>query len=146
VPLLDGETAASGEAPSADVATLLDFMKQTLADNVEDVRATDRLTESAACLVAPEHGRDRRLERLLAEHGGLGLLSKPILEINPAHPLIAALAQRFAAGDDRALIEDAAWLIHDEARVADGDAPADSAAFAARLTRVLTRAAQAPGS
>jgi molecular chaperone HtpG len=73
------------------------------------------------------------------------MISRPVLEINPAHPLVAALAQRFAAGSDRALIEDAAWLIHDEARVADGDAPIDAAAFAARLTRVLTRAAQAPG-
>jgi molecular chaperone HtpG len=86
---------------------------------------------------------------LLAEHGGLGglgLISRPVLEINPAHPLVAALAQRFAVGGDRALIEDAAWLIHDEARVADGDAPIDAAAFAARLTRVLTRATQVPGA
>ena len=145
IPLLEGETAASSEAP-AEVATLLAFMKQTLAENVEDVRASNRLSESPACLVAPEHGRDRRLERLLAENGGLGLISKPVLEINPNHPLVTALAKRFGAGDDRGLIEDAAWLIHDEARVADGDAPADAAAFAARLTRVLTRAAQAPGS
>ena len=148
VPLLDGETAPSDQAPPADVAALLAFMKETLVENVDDVRASDRLSESAACLVAPEHGRDRRLERLLAEHGGLGglgMISRPVLEINPAHPLVAALAQRFAAGSDRALIEDAAWLIHDEARVADGDAPVDAAAFAARLTRVLTRAAQAPG-
>ena len=146
IPLLEGETSASGDAPPADVATLLAFMKETLAENVEDVRASDRLSESAACLVAPEHGRDRRLERLLAEHGGLGLISKPVLEINATHPLITALASRFANGNDRALVEDAAWLIHDEARVADGDAPADAAAFAARLSRVLTRAAQAPGS
>jgi molecular chaperone HtpG len=146
IPLLDGETSATGDAPPADVATLLAFMKETLAENVEDVRASDRLSESAACLVAPEHGRDRRLERLLAEHGGLGLISKPVLEINATHPLITALASRFANGNDRALVEDAAWLIHDEARVADGDAPADAAAFAARLSRVLTRAAQAPGS
>ncbi|MDB5641748.1 MAG: heat shock protein Hsp90, partial [Hyphomicrobiales bacterium] len=147
VPLVDGESEPADQAPAADVATLLAFMKETLAETVDDVRASDRLSESAACLVAPAHGRDRRLERLLAEHGGgLGLISKPVLEINPTHPLVAALAQRYAAGDDRALIEDAAWLIHDEARVADGDAPIDAAAFAARLTRVLTRAAQAPGS
>lgn len=144
IPLLDGDEAPA-EAPP-EVATLLAFMKQTLADNLEDVRVSDRLSESAACLVAPEHGRDRRLERLLAEHGGLGLISKPVLEVNASHPLVAALAKRFSAQDDRALIEDAAWLIYDEARVADGDAPTDAAAFAARLTRVLTKAAQAPSS
>ncbi|MDB5650184.1 MAG: molecular chaperone HtpG [Hyphomicrobiales bacterium] len=141
VPVMEGETAASDAPPAPEVATLLSFMKETLAESVEDVRASDRLAASAACLVAPEHGRDRRLERLLAETGNLGMLSKPVLEINPTHPMVAALAQRFAAGDERPLVEDAVWLIHDEARVADGDAPADAAAFSARLTRVLTRAA-----
>ena len=47
-------------------------MKQTLADAVEDVRASDRLSESPACLIAPEFGPDRRLERILAQHGQLG--------------------------------------------------------------------------
>jgi molecular chaperone HtpG len=142
VPLLDGETEPSSEAPPSDVAALFAFMKEKLADTVEDVRASDRLSESVACLVAPEHGRDRRLEKLLAEHGGLGLLSKPILEINTSHSLVAALARGLAAGSDHASIEDMTWLIHDAARVADGDAPTDTAAFAARLTRALTRAAQ----
>ncbi|MDB5597715.1 MAG: molecular chaperone HtpG [Hyphomicrobiales bacterium] len=144
VPVLEGETAASDVPPAPDVARLLAFMKETLAGCVEDVRASDRLAASAACLVAPEHGRDRRLERLLAETGNLGMLSKPVLEVNPTHPLVTALASRFAAGGDGSLVEDAAWLIHDEARVADGDAPTDASAFTARLTRVLTRAAQAP--
>ena len=54
------------------LATLLAFMKQTLADSVEDVRASDRLSESPACLIAPEFGPDRRLEKILAQHGKLG--------------------------------------------------------------------------
>lgn len=140
VPLLDGESAPSKET-TPDVATLLAFMKQTLADNVEDVRASDRLAESAACLVAPAHGRDRRLEQILAQ-GGMGTISKPILEINPTHDLITALAHRFKLNDDKSFIEDAAWLIHDEARVVDGEPPLDANAFVGRLTRILTRAAQ----
>lgn len=142
VPLLEGETAPSNET-SPEVATLIAFMKQTLAENVDDVRASDRLAESAACLVAPAHGRDRRLEQILAQ-GGMGSISKPVLEVNPSHPLVAALASHFAKGDDKTLIEDAAWLIHDEARVADGEPPADPTLFIARLTRMMTRAAQAP--
>ncbi len=140
VPLLDGETAPSKEI-SAEVANLLAFMKQTLTDNVDDVRASDRLAESAACLVAPAHGRDRRLEQILAQ-GGMSSMSKPVLEINPNHLLVAALAAQFAKGEDKALIEDAAWLIHDEARIADGEAPVDTSDFIARLTRMMTRAAQ----
>jgi molecular chaperone HtpG len=76
----------------------------------------------------------------------MGSISKPVLEINPSHPLVAALAGHFAKGEDRALVEDAAWLIHDEARVADGEPPSDPALFIERLTRVMTRAAQAPSS
>jgi molecular chaperone HtpG len=144
VPLLEGKTPPSKET-SADFATLIAFMKQTLSENVDDVRASDRLAESAACLVAPAHGRDRRLEQILAQ-GGMGSISKPVLEINPSHPLVAALAGHFAKGEDRALVEDAAWLIHDEARVADGEPPSDPALFIERLTRVMTRAAQAPSS
>ena len=76
----------------------------------------------------------------------MGSISKPVLEINPTHPLVAALATRFAKGEDKTLIEDAAWLIHDEARVADGEPPADPTQFIARLTRMMTRAAQAPSA
>ena len=141
VPLLEGETEVPAE-PTPDVATLLAFFKQTLESAVEDVRASDRLASSPACIVAPEKGPDRRLERMLAAHGRLGAeASKPVLEINPAHPLIAALSKRFEEGSERAFVEDAAWLIYDEARLMDGDSLSDSAAFAARLARVLEKAA-----
>lgn len=142
VPVLDGENTGSEAPPTPSVATLLAFMKETLSERIEDVRASERLAESPACLVAPEHGRDRRLERILAEHGGLGLISRPVLEINATHPLVTSLAARLAKGGEQELVEDATWLIHDEARIADGDAPLDASAFAARLTRVLTRATQ----
>jgi molecular chaperone HtpG len=140
IPVAEGQEAPSSEAPSAEVATLLAFFKQTLADSVEDVRASDRLSESPACLVAPEHGPDRRLERILAQHGRLDAISKPVLEVNPNHALIASLARRFQQDSDKSLIEDAAFLLHDEARLMDGESLADPAAFAARLTRVLTKA------
>ena len=104
------------------------------------MRASDRLSESPACLVAPENGPDRRLEKILAQHGRLDAVSKPVLEVNPHHALIAGLARRFKDEADKSLVEDAAWLLHDEARLMDGDTLADPAAFAARLTRVLARA------
>ena len=96
VPLADGAEPPKSEDVGPKVATLLAFMKQTLADAVEDVRASDRLSESPACLIAPEFGPDRRLERILSQHGKLGgAISKPVLEINPTHPLIAALGETF---------------------------------------------------
>jgi molecular chaperone HtpG len=141
VPLAEGATSPESQEVGPKLATLLAFMKQTLSESVEDVRASDRLSESPACLIAPEFGPDRRLEKILAQHGKLGSQSKPVLEINPGHPLVTALADRFAGEGDRAIVEDSAWLLHDEARIMDGELPADAALFAARLRRVMEKAA-----
>jgi molecular chaperone HtpG len=136
IPRLD---AAAGEASeiAEPVKQFLVFMQGTLGDAVTQVRASDRLTDSAVCLVAPDAGPDRGLERILAGAGRLSAASKPILEVNPRHDLIVALA---ALGDaDRGFKEDAAQLLFDEARLRDGDKPADAKAFSDRLTRVLGR-------
>ncbi|PYE44102.1 molecular chaperone HtpG [Rhizobium sp. PP-F2F-G20b] len=135
----EGEAEADS-APSADVATFIAYAKEKLAGEVSDVRASDRLTESAVCLVASEGGYDRQMEKILQGAGRLELSAKPILEINPAHPLVKAIA---AKADGTALKEDAALLLLDQARVLDGDKPSDPRAFAERLTRVFERALQA---
>jgi molecular chaperone HtpG len=139
IPLAEGAKPASTDTPAA-VATLFAFFKQTLGDQIEDVRASDRLTDSVACLVAPEFGPDRQLEKMLASHGRLGERTKPILEVNPGHSLIASLARRLPEAADKSLIEDSAWLIFDEARLLEGDALKDATAFAARLRRVMEKA------
>ncbi|MGP8231251.1 MAG: molecular chaperone HtpG [Methylovirgula sp.] len=139
IPLLEGKEETAAEPPSVALASLFALMKQELEGSVSDVRASDRLSESPACLIAPEHGFDRRLERILAEHGQLHQASKPVLEINPTHPLIAALAAQVGHADTAALA-DIIWLVFDEARLLDGEKPANAADFAARLTRVLTKA------
>ncbi|MBO0733417.1 MAG: molecular chaperone HtpG [Methylocapsa sp.] len=143
------EPAKTGEAepaaPSAALASLYALMKQVLGEAVEDVRASGRLSSSPACLVASERGPDRRLERLLAEGGRLNFTSKPVLEINPNHPLIKALAARIAL-PDKGKLEDIIWLLFDEARVIEGEKPADASHFAARLTKVLLDAATVQAS
>ena len=99
------------------------------------MRASDRLTDSAVCLVAPEGGPDRALEKLLAGSGRGVPSAKPVLEINPRHGLIVSLAD---LGDgDNSFKEDAAHLLYDEARVLDGERPADAKAFSARLARLI---------
>ena len=128
------------DATAPEIATLLAYLKQTLSETVSDVRRSERLSESPVCLVAAEGGPDRRLERMLAGHGRLPSASKPILEVNPAHPLVAALSKCLIENVDKSIVEDAAWLLFDEARIMDGDPPADAASFAARLTRILSRA------
>jgi molecular chaperone HtpG len=132
-----GEAPESAPAIAEQVKDFLVFVKTALGDAVAEVRASERLTDSAVCLVAPEGGPDRALEKLLAGAGRLTSASKPILEINPRHDLVVALA---GLGDsERAYKEDAAHLLFDEARLLDGDRPADARLFSDRLARVLGR-------
>jgi len=134
IPRTDTQEAPAAEAEDA-VKTYLGFMKEALGEAVSEVRASDRLTDSAVCLIAPDRGPDRALEKILADAGRLGPASKPILEVNPRHRLVVALA---ALGEgERALKEDAAHLLFDEARVLEGDRPEDPRAFSERLARVL---------
>jgi molecular chaperone HtpG len=136
IPQLDAAQTAA-PAISEPVKEFLGFLKSALGEAVAEVRASDRLTDSPVCLVAPDKGPDRALERLLAGAGRLTAASKPVLEINPRHELIAALA---ALGEaDRGFKEDAAHLLYDEACLLDGDRPADARSFSDRLGRVLKR-------
>ncbi|MCW2283692.1 molecular chaperone HtpG [Rhodoblastus acidophilus] len=127
------------ENPAA-TAKFVAAAKGVLESVVEDVRVSDRLSESPACLIAPEFGLDLRLQQILASAGQAPEKAKPVLEINPTHPLVVALEDKTG---DTALFEDAVWLLFDEARLMDGEQPHDSSAFAARLIRVLGKAAGA---
>jgi molecular chaperone HtpG len=140
IPLVEGAVSAEGRTPSAEIATLFAFIKQTLGEAIGEVRGSERLTDSLACLVAPEFGPDRQLEKMLAAHGRLGERTKPILEVNGSHPLVAALARRLREASDKSLIEDAAWLILDDARLMEGEAPTDAQAFGGRMRRLMEKA------
>jgi molecular chaperone HtpG len=128
--------AGEKQPASAEVDAFIGFAKEKLAAEVSDVRVSDRLTESAACLVASEHGYDRQLEKLLQGAGRLQTAAKPVLELNPQHGLVKAVA----GVEDQAFREDAAWLLLDEARILDGDKPANPRDFAERLSRLFERA------
>ncbi|HKF09794.1 MAG TPA: molecular chaperone HtpG [Xanthobacteraceae bacterium] len=136
IPRIDAKDEPSPQADQA-VTNFLAFIKETLGEAVSDVRASDRLTDSPVCLVAPETGIDRQLEKLLASAGRLKVSAKPILEINPRHAIVVALAS--LGEDDLAFKQDAAHLLFDEARVLDGEPPADARTFCDRLGRLLTR-------
>ena len=134
IPLVDAKEAPPPELQDA-VKQFLVFMKTTLGDTVAEVRASERLTDSAVCLVASDLGPDRALERMLAGAGRLSTASKPILEVNPRHQLVVALAG--LGGEQARLKEDAVHLLLDEARVLEGDRPADPRSFSER--RVLEK-------
>ena len=126
-------TEASGELP--DISPLLAAIKVALGNEVADVRATGRLTDSAVVLAAGERGPDLQMQRLLRRSGKGMLPAAPVLELNPRHRLIEALASKHA---DKELIGDAAGALLDLARVQEGDLPRDPAGFARRITGLLT--------
>ena len=139
VPLKDqaAEPEADARPDATDAAAVIAAVKAALGERVEDVRASQRLTDSPVCLVAAGRGPDRELERLLARHQR-GAGAKPILELNLRHPLVKAVgrAKHDARDDD---VAELAALLLDQAMILDGEAPEDPAAFAARLNRLVVR-------
>ncbi|MDO9713448.1 molecular chaperone HtpG [Paracraurococcus lichenis] len=121
-----------GEA--ADVAQLLARLQELLKDEVSEVRATDRLVDSAVVLAAPPYGPDLQMQRLLRRAGRAGGTGQPVLEVNPRHPLIRRLAETVATDTT---LEETAGLLFDLARLQDGDVPRDPAAFARRVAAAL---------
>ncbi len=130
--------APQGEA--ADTEALLPALKAALGDAVAEVRTTDRLVDSAVVLAAGGAGADLQMQRLLRRAGRAGMAGAPVLEVNPRHALIGALVARLAGGED---IGASAQILLDLARIQDGDAPRDPAAFAraveTRLAEALMR-------
>ncbi|HEX8739045.1 MAG TPA: molecular chaperone HtpG [Casimicrobiaceae bacterium] len=121
---------ATDEAAGAWKA-LTERLKASLGERVKDVRVTRRLTESPACLVSDEHDVSANLARILKAAGQPGPAWKPILEINPDHPVIARLAADEKSFD--------AWasVLFDQALLAEGGQLDDPAAFVKRINQLI---------
>jgi molecular chaperone HtpG len=142
VPMPEQAAESEPKPAAVDADAVVAAVKAALGERVSDVRASQRLTDSAACLVAKGGGFDRELERLLARHNR-GAGSKPILELNMRHPIVQAVARaKEAARDDE--IADLSALLLDEATILDGAVPDDPAAFAARVNRLVARGLATP--
>jgi molecular chaperone HtpG len=133
IPVLE-EKSEDQAKPAVDEATTIAVIKDALGERVSDVRASQRLTSSASCLVGD--GRDPALERLLMQQNR-GTASKPILEINMRHPLVAAIST--ASADTKDLSKDLSFLLLEQAQILDGELPEDPAAFASRLNQLVLR-------
>ncbi len=129
--LEDEAERKEGDDEAAELKTLLDRIKDSLGDRVKDVRITRRLTESPACLVADEHGMSGNLARMLKAAGQHVPDSKPILEINPKHPVVL----RLKAEDKR--FDDWAAVMLDQAILAEGGQLDDPATFVKRVNQLM---------
>jgi molecular chaperone HtpG len=138
VPLLD-ETRTDEPKDDATGTTdaVLAAVKAALGERVSDVRASQRLADSPACLVASKSGPDLEIERLLSrQNRGIG--SKPILELNMKHALVKAVGQAHQASNESD-VGDLSALLFEQAQILDGEVPDDPSAFAARMNRLIVR-------
>ncbi len=119
------------EETESEYKALVDKMQASLKDKAKEVRITFRLTDSPACLVAGEHELSGNLLRMLKAAGQAAPDTKPILEINPHHPLVQRLKYEEAKFDD--------WssLLFDQAMLAEGGQLADPAGFVKKLNDML---------
>lgn len=124
----------------ADLANLYTFLKETLGEQVSDVRASSRLAESPVCLVASEGAMDMQLQKILKDQPDAAFNPAPVLEVNASHAIIEKLASHLESGQDKALAEQMATVLHGQARIMDGEQPNDPAKFAAALGAFMTKA------
>src|SRR5262249_54280984 len=123
VPLLDETSKDEPKLDETDAASLLIAVKTALGDRVSEVRASQRLADSPACLVAAKHGPDLEVERLFARQKH-GPITKPVLELNLRHALVKAIAgaQKLAREAD---VSDLSQLLFEQAQILDGELPQD---------------------
>jgi molecular chaperone HtpG len=131
--LEDEQEKEQQEKEEGELKDLTGRIRKALGERVKDVRVTLRLTESPACLVADEHDLSTNLQRLLKAAGQKAPASKPILEVNPHHPL----TQRLKQEAEEARFTDLAQIVFDQALLAEGGNLEDPAGFVKRLNQLM---------
>jgi molecular chaperone HtpG len=132
------EEKAQQEELEKNSEALVERLGKVLEESVAEVRATSRLTESAACLVVGDFDMGAQMRRIMEAAGQEVPDNKPILEINPTHPLVQMLDQE--ADEDR--FADLGSVIFDQATLAEGGQLDDPATYVARLNKLLLQMSQ----
>jgi molecular chaperone HtpG len=130
--LEDEEEKKQQEEVAKDFEELVKQVQETLGEKVKEVRITHRLTNSPACLVTEEGEMSANLERILKSVGQEAPSIKPIMELNPEHPLVAKLK-----GEVGERFEDLTNILFDQALLAEGGTLDDPASFVAKLNKML---------
>lgn len=125
----EAEKKAADEAAEA-FKPVLARLKEALKDRAEDVRVTSRLVDSPACLVVSDGGMSMQLARMLKQAGQKVPEARPVLEVNPEHPLVKKL-------DGSVHFHDLAQILFDQAVLAEGGMPEDPAAYVKRVNALL---------
>jgi molecular chaperone HtpG len=126
------------EEKAKSAEKLLKRMKKSLDERVEDVRVTNRLTDSPACIVLNEQDMAMHMQRILKEAGHEMPVTKPILEINPDHPIVKQLDGE----KSKKKFDDWSAILFDQALLAEGGQLDDPAGFVAKLNKMLVAIAR----
>jgi molecular chaperone HtpG len=139
--LQDDADKKEQEKEAGEFKELTDKIGKTLGDKVKEVRVTHRLTASPACLVSDQWGMSMNLERLLKAAGQKVPDSKPVLEVNPHHPLVQGLKYE----SDQTRFADWSHILFDQAVLAEGGQLDDPAVFVKRLNELMLALAGGAG-
>jgi molecular chaperone HtpG len=131
--LADEQEKKQQEQQASEYKELTDKIAKALGEKVNEVRVTHRLTGSPACLVSDQYGMSMNLERLLKQAGQKVPTAKPILEINPTHPIVQGL--KYEA--DEARFSDWSHILFDQSLLAEGGQLEDPASFVKRLNELM---------
>ena len=112
---------------------LLERIQNALKERASGVRVTNRLIDSPACLISDEQGMSMNLERLLKASGQQVPVMKPVLEINPRHPIV----ERLSSESDASRFSDWSHILFDQATLAEGGQLDDPATFVKRLNELM---------
>jgi len=134
-PQEDGETKASEEAAQTLDADLLEKIHATLTDQVSEVRTSQRLTDSASCLVLGEQDMALHLQRLLEQAGQAVPDTRPVLELNADHPLVHLLQEE--EGDEA--FSDLSLMLYEQALLSEGGSLTDPAGFVRRVNKLMLK-------
>jgi molecular chaperone HtpG len=138
-PAQDGE--AKQEPPAPELEPLLSRAKQVLETYVSDVRASQRLTDSPACLVTPQGGVPAHIERLLRAHQQDLPEQKRILELNPKHAIVQRMQAEHGKAPDSERVREWLELLYDQALLAEGSPLPDPQRFTRRVVALMQDAA-----
>ena len=137
----ESENSEKKKADPSKFDLLIARIKTNLGEKISDVRLSSTLTESPVCLVADEGGMDIQMERLMKAHNRDFQGAPRIMEINPDHELVIALnklADAKSSSKENELVDDAAFLLFDQAQIIEGRMPADLTAFSKRMNRIMS--------
>ncbi|MBI5640767.1 MAG: molecular chaperone HtpG [Nitrospirae bacterium] len=134
---LDSEEAAGKDRGQEKYGRLISVIKEYLKEDVQDVRISGRLRDSACCLVTGEGDIDPKMEKILRAMGQDVPAGKRVLEINPGHPLIESMSRVLQQDEKSGILKDYSELLYNQALLLEGSKPKDPVAFTRAVTKIM---------